>query len=125
VLAAYTCTPLVRLKVSDLKDGAHVKGETLAELGRHSSPLDMVHYQKGGRDYLLVANSGRGMLKLALDKVEEYEPVDETGGDPRQIAMEGVGWMRSVVQLDAYDAERAVALFNIRGKMDLRTVGLP
>src|SRR5215813_15051399 len=33
VLAAYTCTPLVKIPVSDLKAGAQVKGVTISDLG--------------------------------------------------------------------------------------------
>src|SRR5262249_16486317 len=33
VLAAYTCTPLVKIPVSDLKSGAQVKGVTISDLG--------------------------------------------------------------------------------------------
>src|SRR6187551_1812072 len=33
VLAAYTCTPLVKIPMSDLKPGAQVKGVTIADLG--------------------------------------------------------------------------------------------
>ncbi|MFM7593519.1 MAG: hypothetical protein ACKO85_17165, partial [Isosphaeraceae bacterium] len=33
LLAAYTCTPLVKLPVKDLAPGTHVKGTTVAELG--------------------------------------------------------------------------------------------
>src|SRR5262249_44685106 len=53
LLAAYTCTPLVRIPVSELKPGAQVKGTTVAELGNRNKPLDMIVYQKGGKDYLL------------------------------------------------------------------------
>ncbi len=38
ILAAYTCTPLVKIPVSDLKPGAKVKGTTIAELGESQSP---------------------------------------------------------------------------------------
>ena len=50
MLAAYTCTPLVKLPVSELKAGAHVKGTTIAELGNRNRPLDMIVYQKDGKD---------------------------------------------------------------------------
>src|SRR3984957_852928 len=33
ILAAYTCTPLVKIPVSELKPGAKVEGTTIAELG--------------------------------------------------------------------------------------------
>src|SRR5215831_8432521 len=48
VLAAYTCTPLVKIPVSDLKAGAQVKGVTIADLGAGNQPLDMVPYTKDG-----------------------------------------------------------------------------
>ena len=38
ILAAYTCTPLVRIPVSELKPGNKVKGTTIAELGNRNSP---------------------------------------------------------------------------------------
>ena len=125
MLAAYTCTPLVKLRMSDLKSGAHVTGETLAELGRHSSPIDMILYQSKGKDYLLVANSARGVLKLTIDDLEHYAPVNEDGGDASQIAMQRVISLKSVVQLDAYDDTRALVMFDLQDRLDLRLVPLP
>src|SRR5262249_36287382 len=51
LLAAYTCTPLVQIPLSALKPGAKVKGKTVAELGNRNRPLDMIVYQKDGKDY--------------------------------------------------------------------------
>ena len=67
LLAAYTCTPLVKVPVSELKAGAHVKGTTIAELGNRNRPLDMIVYQKDGKDYLLLANSSRGVMKIPTE----------------------------------------------------------
>src|SRR5207237_8369442 len=50
ILAAYTCTPLVRIPVSNLKPGEKVKGTTVAELGNMNKPLDMIIYQKDGKE---------------------------------------------------------------------------
>lgn len=44
VVAAYTCTPLVTIPTSALKDGAHVKGKTIAELGYGNTPLDVINF---------------------------------------------------------------------------------
>ena len=60
IMAAYTCTPLVKIPVAELVSGGHVTGVTVAELGNHNSPLDMVAYELEGRSTLLVANSARG-----------------------------------------------------------------
>ena len=74
LLAAYTCTPLVKVPVADLKAGAHVKGKTIAELGNHNVPLDMVVYQKDGKDYILMANSSRGVMKIPTDGADSRDP---------------------------------------------------
>ena len=50
LLAAYTCTPLVKVPVAELKAGAHVKGTTIAELGNRNRPLDMIAYSKDGQE---------------------------------------------------------------------------
>jgi len=57
LMAAYTCTPLVKIPVGDLKPGAKIRGTTVAELGNMNKPLDMVVYQKDGKSYILMANS--------------------------------------------------------------------
>jgi len=46
--------PWCKLPMSDLKPGAKVKGKTVAELGNRNRPLDMIVYQKDGKDYLLL-----------------------------------------------------------------------
>ena len=75
LLAAYTCTPLVQFPISDLKPGAKIKGKTVAELGNRNRPLDMIVYQKDGKDYLLLANSSRGIMKISTDQIEKVEGI--------------------------------------------------
>ena len=48
LLAAYTCTPLVRIPIGDLKPETKVRGTTIAELGNRNNPLDMVVYRERG-----------------------------------------------------------------------------
>src|SRR5262249_32290660 len=114
LLAAYTCTPLVKLRVSDLQAGAKVTGETLAELGRDSSSLGMIPYRQNGHDYLLVANTLHGVMKLSADDLGQYPPVDENGGDEEQIPVQRIKWLKGVLQMDGYDTNRAVMLFDGR-----------
>src|SRR5579872_21333 len=76
VLAAYTCTPLVKIPLSDLKPGAKVKGVTIADLGSGNQPIDMVPYKKDGHNYILIANSSRGLVKLKADSLETYAAID-------------------------------------------------
>src|SRR5438309_510192 len=75
ILAAYTCTPLVKIPVSDLKPGSKVKGTTIAELGNRNRPLDMIVYTKGEKHFILMANSSRGVMKLAADNLDTYQPI--------------------------------------------------
>ena len=79
MLAAYTCTPLVKLPVADLKAGAHVKGTTIAELGNRNRPLDMIVYQKDGKDYLLMTNSSRGVMKIPTEGAGTAESITAAG----------------------------------------------
>jgi hypothetical protein len=50
LLAAYTCTPLVQFSIKELMPGSKIKGKTIAELGNRNRPLDMIVYQKDGKD---------------------------------------------------------------------------
>ncbi|MEE8586425.1 MAG: hypothetical protein V3T83_16385 [Acidobacteriota bacterium] len=77
IVASYTCTPLVSFPISDLKDGQHVKGKTLAELGAGNSPLDMISYQSGGKTYLLVANSSRNMMKIDPEEIVKAQSLTD------------------------------------------------
>lgn len=75
ILAAYTCTPLVKIPVSELKAGAKVKGTTIAELGAGNRPLDMIVYAKDGKHFILMANSARGVMKLTAENLDSYKPI--------------------------------------------------
>ena len=44
LFAVYACTPLVRIPLAALKNGAHVRGDTIGELGYGSTPIDMLTY---------------------------------------------------------------------------------
>src|SRR4029434_3876546 len=90
LLAAYTCTPLVQMPLKDLVSGAKVKGKTVAELGNMNRPLDMIAYQKDGKDYLLLANSARGIMKVSTDKIEQVESINEPvkGGGTKGLTYE-------------------------------------
>jgi hypothetical protein len=73
LLAAYLCTPLVTFSTEDLKDGQHIKGRTVAEFGSGNYPLDMLVYQKGGEDRLLIANSNLPFMIVDPDDVADFQ----------------------------------------------------
>ena len=124
ILAAYTCTPLVKIPVSELKSGAKIKGTTIAELGAGNRPIDMIAYKKNGRDFILMANSSRGVMKLDAAHLDTYKPItaptDITG-----IPYETLKDWQKVQHLKSYDDKQALVLSQNGSSMDLRTVALP
>ena len=87
VLASYTCTPVVHFSLGDIKSGEHVKGKTVAELGSHNRPLDMVSYVRNGEEYLLISNAVHPLMKIACKDIDQQGPLtqpDEPVGVPRQ-----------------------------------------
>ena len=139
VIAAYTCTPLVKIPVSDLKAGAKVKGQTIADLGAGNQPLDMVPYKKDGKDYILVANTAFGLLKVQADHLETYATIDSPTKNPGTAGMpfEKITSVTNVKQLSQLDASNAVVLTANAGAgpafapgppvgpMSLKTIALP
>lgn len=133
IVAAYTCTPLVLIPMSALQAGAKVTGTTIAELGMGNRPLDMIPYRKDNRNYILMANSYRGVLKLPADNLDRYSPITE----PAQ--MEGVPFKRipalqGVRHLTRLDDANALVLMESRDAetnlpdhkgLDLESVPLP
>jgi hypothetical protein len=124
ILAAYTCTPLVKIPVSDLKPGNKIKGTTIAELGNRNRPLDMIVYHKDGHDYILMTNSSRGVMKMSAEGLETYKPITahtEATGVPYQTIAE----LKGVEQMDKYDDSNALILQTENGSLNLRSIPLP
>jgi len=125
LIAAYTCTPLVQMPLKDLKPGAKVKGKTVAELGNMNRPLDMIAYQKDGKDYLLLANSARGVMKVSTDKIEQAEPITEHVNDKKGLSYETIKDVSGVEQLAAFDANNALIVRKTDKGQDLEALPLP
>ena len=125
VLAAYTCTPLVRFSVDELSDGNKVMGTTVAELGNRNRPLDMVVYEKGGEDFVLMANSSRGVMKIDLDKLTDIEAITERVPDKAGLPYETLGELQGIDQLTRYGDAHAVLLSSTDESSRLFTIALP
>ena len=127
LVASYLCTPLVTLPLSSLTPGAHVRGKTIAEFGNGNRPLDMIVYSKAGKDFLLMANNRRGVMKIPTEPFVSAAsittPVNtDTGGVP----FETIASLTGIEQLDSLDATRALVLVRSASKgLDLRAVALP
>jgi hypothetical protein len=121
LLAAYLCTPLVAFDVSALEDGDHVRGRTVAEFGSGNYPLDMVLYQKDGKDRILIANSNLPFMIVDPSDVASFEGqiTEEVDG-----YVAGVGYeIRSgtgIQQMARWNDDVIVALQRLPGgTMDL------
>jgi len=125
ILASYTCTPLVKIPVSSLKGGAKVKGTTIAEFGAGNTPLDMIAYSKGGKNYILMSNTSRGVMKFSAEGLETYKPITTGIADKAGVPYETITSMTGVVQMDQLDGQRAVILQRNGSGLDLHTVALP
>jgi hypothetical protein len=125
LLAAYTCTPLVQFALSELKPGAKIQGKTIAEFGAGNRPLDIIVYQKDGKDYLLLANSARGVMKVAAEQITGAAPITAKVANTEGLAFEKIDWA-GVVQLDRLDNRHAVVVRTGANRMmNLETLALP
>jgi len=81
LFGVYGCTPLVRIPLSALKDGAHVHGDVIGELGYGANPLDMLTFTSpaDSKDYLLVTIDTRSASQIAVSDLASAPP-EPTGG---------------------------------------------
>lgn len=105
IVAAYTCTPLVTLPTASLTDGAHVTGNTIAELGYGNTPLEVLSFtaydqQQNSSQFVLVINRELQANLISMDAVAEaangpglttqVSMMQEAGVSTSQIPMSGV-----------------------------------
>lgn len=125
LLAAYTCTPLVKFPVTELKPGQKVRGTTVAELGNRNNPLDMVVYKKNGKTYVLMANSARGVMKIDTTGIENAESITTKISTTAGLKYETIKELQNVVQLDRFNEEMALVLVKAGTSFNLKSVKLP
>ncbi len=127
LLAGYTCTPLVKIPIDKFDEESTIKGTTVAELGNRNRPLDMIVYRQNGKDFLLMANSARGVMKVSTENLEENSGLTEPvrGGGVAGQPYETIESMKGVVQLDKQDDQHALVVIDQDGKLAMQTVDLP
>jgi hypothetical protein len=121
ILAAYTCTPLVAFPVDRLKDGEHVFGRTVAELGAGNQPIDMIAFTRDGQDHVLIANSRHPMMRVSTSAIAAAKALTSPTRDEGigRVALQQTG----IRQMADLDAEHIVVLRNGQtGGLDLRSI---
>jgi hypothetical protein len=126
LIAGYTCTPLVKFPIDSLKPGEKIRGVTVAEFGAGNRPLDMFVYRKDGRDFLLMSNNSRGVMKVATADVAAGAPITTpvetpTGG----ISFEPIASMRGVEQMDLLNAQSSIVVARADNALHLQVLPLP
>jgi len=128
VLAGFTCTPLVKFPIKAMEaKGEKIRGTTVAELGNRNKPIDMIVYQQGGKTYLLMANSARGVMKISTENLGKAESLTTpvSGGGTAGQKFETIEALKGVVQLDKLNDQQAVILVQRENALDLQTIALP
>jgi hypothetical protein len=72
LIAAYACSPLVTIPVSELTHGAKVRGKTIGDMG-NGQPISMVAYSDAEGDKLFITNLSRGPMMVPLSGIRTAE----------------------------------------------------
>jgi len=127
LIAGYLCTPLVKIPVDSLSAGNKVVGTTIAELGAGNRPIDMILYKKDGKEFLLMSNTARGVMKIPTATFGSETPI--TAPVPNGTAgvkYETIASMTGIEQLDLLVATRTIVIAKgADGVRNLQIVILP
>ncbi|MEL6255861.1 MAG: hypothetical protein AAFR87_27905 [Bacteroidota bacterium] len=114
LLASYTCTPLVTIPAEEIREGASIKGKTIAELGYGNTPIDMLVVNTQGFDgsitkNLLVTNKNRGGTMVPFASVQAGANGKGMAGQQAMFAMglEGINEIptANVMQIDVQNQQ--------------------
>ena len=125
LIAGYLCTPLVKFPVASLGGKDKVVGTTIAELGAGNRPIDMLVYRKDGKEFLLMSNTSRGVMKIPTDGFATAAPITSRIGGTAGVAYETIATMTNVMQMDLLDANRSIVLVRGASGLNLQAVPLP
>jgi hypothetical protein len=132
LIAVYACSPLVRIPIETLRDGARVRGETIGELGYGNTPVDMVAYTDAsdGKTYVVVANNSRSAVRFALSDVATTAPLPENA--PTNLGPAGISQfplpVTAAEHLALIDEQWAVVIRHPPSddrRLDVHTLPLP
>ena len=103
-------------------------GKTIAELGNRNRPLDLIVYEKDGKEFLLLANSDRGVMKVSTENIETADGILEPvkGGASKGLSYETIAGWTGITQLAQLDSSTALVLRKVDvGAANLESLPLP
>lgn len=116
LIAIYACTPIVRIPLADLTDGAEVRGTMIGEMGFGNTPLDIVPYTNAwdGSQNVVVTNTNRSAASLSLAALATAEEMPHGEGVQPVFSVAGVDQfqlpMSGTLHLDTVDEAYAVVV---------------
>lgn len=128
LIAVYACTPIVRIPLADLTDGAEVRGTMIGEMGFGNTPLDIVPYTNAwdNTNNVVVTNTNRSAAALNIDAIAAAEEMPHGDGVQPVFSVAGVDQfplpMSGTLHLDTLDENYAVVIR--RAPDDVRNVQL-
>lgn len=125
ILAGYTCTPLVKIPVTSLTAGQKVVGTTIAEFGAGNQPLDLFAYRKDGKDFLLMSNSRRGVMKISTDGFAAASAITARVEGTAGVPFETIASFVNIEQMDLISATHTLVISRSDAGRKLSTVPLP
>lgn len=134
LVAVYACTPIVKIPLSDLTDGAQIRGTMIGEMGFGNTPIDILPYANpwDGSNNVIVTNTNRSAASISLDALASAEAMPHGEGVGNVFSVAGVPQfalpMSGTHHLDLVDASFAVALRDDpedANNLQLHTIPLP
>ena len=116
LIAVYACTPIVRIPLSDLKDGAEIRGTMIGEMGFGNTPIDIVPYVNAwdGTSNVVVTNTNRSAASINVDAIASAPEMPHGEGVQPVFAVAGVSQyelpMTGNMHLDTVDETWAVTI---------------
>lgn len=126
LLAAYGCSPVAKYPLKDVRANAQLRGTTILEIGGGNRPLDMLSYRKNDKDYILIANSARTLIRMNSEDVDKAAPLTTVVKQGYQHA--GVDYLSiaevGVMQLDKLNDQYLIMVQRDieDGSLNLRTM---
>lgn len=128
LIAIYACTPIVRIPLAELTDGAEIRGQMIGEMGFGNTPIDIVSYVNAwdGSSNVVVTNTNRSAASLNLEAVASAEEMPHGEGVGNVFSVAGVSQyalpMSGTMHLDTVDDTWAVVVR--RAPEDARSIQL-